>query len=189
MTEWQRLSIGEFARMSGVSPRTLRFYEQKGLLQPSYVADSGRCYYREPDLLLEPFYSPTNGSIRLGSADIRTLPLEQWRDGIGYVLQDSPVMSGTIRDNIGYGLAKEADDDAIIRAARLANAADFIEQLPDRYETLVGERGMKLSGGQRQRVAIARALLRNPKVLLLDEATSPIWIVSPRLWCSKHCAS
>lgn len=122
--------------------------------------------------LIEQFYAPTSGCIRLGSADVRDLPLHLWREGIGYVQQDSPVMSGTIRDNISYGLAQQVEEEAVVQAARLAHAADFIEQLEDRYDTLVGERGMKLSGGQRQRIAIARAFLRNPKLLLLDEATS-----------------
>lgn len=122
--------------------------------------------------LLERFYEPTKGSIMLGDVPIQHIPLFMWRDGIGYVPQESPVMSGTIRSNLTYGLNRRVTDEQIAEAARLANAASFIEAMPDRYDTEVGERGIKLSGGQRQRIAIARALLRDPKLLLLDEATS-----------------
>jgi len=122
--------------------------------------------------LLERFYEPTQGSIMLGAVPIDEIPLLSWREGIGYVPQESPIMSGTIRSNLTYGLSRSVSDVEIAEAARQANAASFIEAQPDRYETEVGERGIKLSGGQRQRIAIARALLRDPKLLLLDEATS-----------------
>lgn len=122
--------------------------------------------------LLERFYEPTQGKIVLGDTSIEEIPLEKWREGIGYVLQESPVMSGTIRSNLIYGLPRQVTDEQIVEAARLANAASFIESMPDGYETEIGERGINLSGGQRQRIAIARALLRDPKLLLLDEATS-----------------
>lgn len=122
--------------------------------------------------LIERFYPPTKGSIKLGNTDICEFSLFAWRGNIGYVSQDSPIMSGTIRENICYGLDHPVSEEDIRKAAQLANAAEFIEKLPAGYETEVGERGIKLSGGQRQRIAIARALLRNPKILLLDEATS-----------------
>lgn len=122
--------------------------------------------------LIERFYTPIEGEIRLGHLPIEEIDLTTWRRVIGYVSQDSPIMSGTIRENICYGIDREVDEEEIRWAAQLANAAEFIERLPDGYETEVGERGIKLSGGQRQRIAIARALLRNPKILLLDEATS-----------------
>ncbi|GIN94027.1 multidrug ABC transporter permease [Siminovitchia terrae] len=122
--------------------------------------------------LIERFYEPQHGSINIGNMDIQKLQLTNWREKIGYVSQESPIMSGTIKDNICYGLQKSVDEAEIRQAAELANAAGFIENLPNQYDTEVGERGMKLSGGQRQRIAIARALLRNPKILLLDEATS-----------------
>jgi ATP-binding cassette subfamily B protein AbcA/BmrA len=122
--------------------------------------------------LIERFYTPIEGEIRLGHLPIEEIDLTTWRRAIGYVSQDSPIMSGTIRENICYGIDREVDEEEIRWAAQLANAAEFIERLPDGYETEVGERGIKLSGGQRQRIAIARALLRNPKILLLDEATS-----------------
>jgi ATP-binding cassette subfamily B protein AbcA/BmrA len=122
--------------------------------------------------LIERFYQPTNGAIKLGNTDIREFPLFEWRKQIGYVSQESPIMSGTIRENICYGLNRTVSEEEVRKAAQLANVDEFIEQMQDGYETEVGERGIKLSGGQRQRIAIARALLRNPKILLLDEATS-----------------
>lgn len=122
--------------------------------------------------LLERFYETSAGSIMLGEQNIEQIPLHAWREGIGYVLQESPLMSGSIKSNITYGLTRPVTDNEVREAARLANAAAFIEQLPSGYDTEVGERGIKLSGGQRQRIAIARALLRDPKLLLLDEATS-----------------
>ncbi|AZB44733.1 ABC transporter ATP-binding protein [Bacillus sp. FJAT-42376] len=122
--------------------------------------------------LIERFYKPVSGSVKIGGQDISTLDLRSWRKQIGYVSQDSPIMSGSIRDNICYGIEREMADSEVENAARLANAAEFIEKMPDGYETEVGERGVKLSGGQRQRIAIARAILKNPSLLLLDEATS-----------------
>ncbi|MGG3804187.1 ABC transporter ATP-binding protein [Metabacillus fastidiosus] len=122
--------------------------------------------------LIERFYEPAEGKIKLGDNNIIDIPLHDWRGNIGYVSQESPIMSGTIKDNICYGIEREVTDEEIVRAADLANATKFIEQLPDTFDTEVGERGVKLSGGQRQRIAVARALIRNPKILLLDEATS-----------------
>ncbi|WP_277584735.1 ABC transporter ATP-binding protein [Psychrobacillus antarcticus] len=122
--------------------------------------------------LLERFYEPDSGTILFNEIPIADLSLHAWRSKIGYVSQESPLMSGTILSNITYGMTDPPPMEKIIHAAEGANAADFIEELPDKYDTLVGERGIKLSGGQRQRIAIARALLHNPKILLLDEATS-----------------
>ncbi|MEH7390143.1 ABC transporter ATP-binding protein [Bacillus sp. JJ1474] len=122
--------------------------------------------------LLERFYEPNNGEILLGDTNINEFNLLSWRSQISYVSQESPLMSGTIKDNIVYGLERGVSDQELKEAAELAHAAEFINQLPDGYETEVGERGIKLSGGQRQRIAIARAIIRNPKILLLDEATS-----------------
>ncbi|MGI8316647.1 ABC transporter ATP-binding protein [Halobacillus mangrovi] len=122
--------------------------------------------------LIERFYSPTSGYITVGNISISDIKLDRWRQSIGYVSQESPIMAGSIRDNICYGVHREVREPEIEKALKQANAYTFVMELPDRMETLVGERGVKLSGGQRQRIAIARALLRNPDFLLLDEATS-----------------
>ena len=124
--------------------------------------------------LLERFYPPTEGTIRLDGAPIDSFSLSDWRRSIGYVPQDSPLLSGTIRENLLYGVDRAVSREELEQAARDANAHEFISALPNGYETDVGERGVKLSGGQRQRIAIARALLRNPSLLLLDEATSSL---------------
>ncbi|MGN7399250.1 ABC transporter ATP-binding protein [Cytobacillus praedii] len=131
--------------------------------------------------LLERFYMPKSGEILFGETNISDFNLLSWRSQIGYVSQESPLMSGTIRENICYGIENQVSAEEIQRAAELANAAEFIERLPKGIETEVGERGMKLSGGQRQRIAIARALIRNPKILLLDEATSNLDSASEHL--------
>lgn len=124
--------------------------------------------------LFERFYSPNSGRISIGGKSINDFSLSSWRRQIGYVSQESPIISGTIRDNICYGMNREVTDEEIATVAKMAYADQFIADLPNGYDTEVGERGMKLSGGQRQRIAIARAFLRNPKILMLDEATSSL---------------
>ncbi|WP_146553151.1 ABC transporter ATP-binding protein [Rummeliibacillus sp. SL167] len=124
--------------------------------------------------LFERFYSPNSGRISIGGKSINDFSLSSWRSQIGYVSQENPIVSGTIRDNICYGMNREVTDEEIATVAKMAYADQFIADLPNGYDTEVGERGMKLSGGQRQRIAIARAFLRNPKILMLDEATSSL---------------
>lgn len=131
--------------------------------------------------LIERFYLPNEGGIYLGSTNITEFNLQSWRSQISYVSQESPIMSGTIRDNICYGIDRNVDEQELIAAADLANASEFIKRLPNGFNTEVGERGIMLSGGQRQRIAIARALIRNPKILLLDEATSNLDSASEQL--------
>jgi ATP-binding cassette subfamily B protein len=130
--------------------------------------------------LLLRFYDPQTGSIRLDGIDIRSLELQDLRNAIGIVPQDTVVFSANAMENIRYG-RPEASDEEVIAAAKLAAAHEFIERLPEGYQSFLGERGVRLSGGQRQRIAIARALLKNPPLLLLDEATSALDAESERL--------
>ncbi|GLE08449.1 hypothetical protein PINS_up019632 [Pythium insidiosum] len=136
--------------------------------------------------LLERFYDPESGQVLLDGHDLRALKVQWLRRQIGYVGQEPTLFMGTIAENIAYGLESLGDEERptqedIERAARLANAHDFISNLPEGYATQVGAKGEQLSGGQKQRIAIARALLRNPKLLILDEATSALDSESERI--------
>ena len=123
--------------------------------------------------LIPRFYDPTQGQIFLDGIDLAGIQLKSLRGQIGLVPQETQLFSATIRENILYGRLN-ATEDEIFAAAEAANASEFIDRLPDDYDTQVGEKGIKLSGGQRQRIAIARAILRDPRILLLDEATSSL---------------
>ena len=133
--------------------------------------------------LLPRFYDVTGGSITVDGKDIRGLTLKSLRSQIGMVQQDVYLFDGTIKDNVAYG-KPGASDEEIIKAAKCASIHDFIMELPDGYDTYVGERGTRLSGGQKQRISIARVFLKNPPILILDEATSALDNESER-WIQK----
>jgi subfamily B ATP-binding cassette protein MsbA len=135
--------------------------------------------------LLPRFWDVTAGAITVDGVDVRELSFADLRGAIGMVPQEPALFSGTVRENIAYarpdGTAHPATDDEVRAAAGAAHALEFIERLPQGFETLVGERGVKLSGGQRQRIAIARVFLKNPAIVVLDEATSSLDSESERL--------
>ncbi|MBN3508042.1 ABC transporter ATP-binding protein [Mycolicibacterium nivoides] len=123
--------------------------------------------------LIPRFYDPSMGTVRIDGVDLRDYKLHELRRQIAYVLQDTVLFRGTIRDNIAFG-RPEADHDEIVEMAKLANAHEFISEMPQGYDSPVGERGLTLSGGQRQRIGIARALIRDSPILILDEPTAAL---------------
>jgi ATP-binding cassette subfamily B protein len=133
-------------------------------------------------LLLPRFYDVTGGSIRIGGQDVRDVTFDSLRAAIGLVLEESFLFSDTIKANIAYG-RPDATDEQVVAAARAAEAEEFILNLPEGYDTVIGEQGLTLSGGQRQRVALARALITDPSILVLDDATSA---VDPRVEAQIH---
>ena len=130
--------------------------------------------------LIPRFYDPSAGKVLVDGVDVRDYRLRSLRDQIGYVLQETVLFRGTVRDNIAYGRAG-ATDEEIIAAAKLANADEFISRMPNGYQSFVGDRGDTLSGGQRQRIGIARAIIRNNPILILDEPTAALDTESERL--------
>ncbi|QWU13286.1 ATP-binding cassette, subfamily B [Paenibacillus sophorae] len=127
--------------------------------------------------LIPRLYDTDSGSIRIGSADITSLTLKSLRSNIGLVTQDTYLFNGTIRENLLYAVG-EADENKMVEACKAAYIHDFIMELPDGYDTVVGNRGIKLSGGEKQRISIARVLLKNPSIIIMDEATSSLDTVS-----------
>jgi ABC-type multidrug transport system fused ATPase/permease subunit len=123
--------------------------------------------------LVSAFYAPTKGTVRVDGIDLSTVRLDSYRTRLGVVLQESFLFDGTIRDNVAFS-RPEATEEQIMRACRIARVDEFAESFTDKYDTIVGERGVKLSGGQRQRISIARAILAEPRILILDEATSSL---------------
>ena len=123
--------------------------------------------------LVAAFHSPNTGKVLVDGVDLSTVRLESYRTQLGMVLQDSFLFDGTIRENVAFS-KPDATEEEILRACAIARVDEFAEKFEKKYDTIIGERGVKLSGGQRQRVSIARAILANPRILILDEATSSL---------------
>jgi len=130
--------------------------------------------------LMGRFYDPQTGAVKIDGRDIREYKMKSLRKQMSFVLQETLLFKATIWQNIAYG-KPEASRDEILRAAKLANADEFISRLPEQYDTMVGEKGVTLSGGQRQRIAIARAIIRDAPILILDEPTSGLDAASEEL--------
>jgi subfamily B ATP-binding cassette protein MsbA len=130
--------------------------------------------------LIPRFYDPVSGVVKIDDSDVRRFRQKSLRQQISFVLQDTLLFHAPVWTNIAYG-RPEASREEILRAAELANASEFIEKMPERYDTLIGERGVTLSGGQRQRIAIARAIIRNSPILIMDEPSSGLDSSSEKL--------
>jgi subfamily B ATP-binding cassette protein MsbA len=123
--------------------------------------------------LVSAFYTPTAGRVLVDGTDLSTVRLSSYRTQLGVVLQDTFLFDGSIRQNVAYA-KPDASDEEVLKACRIARVDEFAEMFENKYDTVVGERGVKLSGGQKQRVSIARAILADPRILILDEATSSL---------------
>jgi subfamily B ATP-binding cassette protein MsbA len=169
-----RLVFDSISFSYGEGPEVLKdisvHVERGEILALVGVSGSGKSTFLD---LIPRFYDPTHGSIRLDGQDLRDLKVDSLRSRMGIVTQDIILFNDSVFRNIAYG-AQDASAKQVEQAARMANAHDFIGDLSEGYETVIGNRGVRLSGGQRQRLAIARALLKDPEILVFDEATSAL---------------
>ena len=176
--EYRNLSFAYRKGESGYVLRSINIKVEKGKTI-ALVGQSGSGKTTLADLLPR-FYDPTEGEILIDGKDIRTVKIKDLRSLLGVVNQESILFNDTVYHNIAFGMSN-ASEEEVINAAKIANAHDFIMEMPEHYQTNIGDRGSKLSGGQRQRLSIARAVLKNPPILILDEATSALDTASERL--------
>ena len=168
--EFENVSFAYFGRKRVLKHVSFRAEPRTGHRTVGAMTGSGKSTIIN---MIPRFYDPDEGVVRIDGTDVRDVTLQSLRDQIGIVLQETTLFATTIRENIAFG-DPHINEDAIVAAAKAAQAHDFILNMPDGYETAVGERGVSLSGGQKQRLAIARALLKDPRILLLDDATSSV---------------